>query len=352
MSSDESEYAQELAQGVGSLSIDDSNDVRYHGKTSGLHLLMNRTKGKDSSQSPGSSAATEQGLVGTLQTANSGNNINADAEEADPSSPSTAKANTRERGGLWHFPPPGVWPPVDPSGSDRRSNSTASTPVLDSAASASAGDLAHPGSTSTIRKPASSSQLHQHHLSDITGTSASAAMSMQYDDLDNVAESLITTPPIPSLNTPYLEQIVPVQGMPALEEQDRLIQLYFAHVHPMLPILHPDEFFEGWEMIRSSAGGAATTGEGENGASDCCKPGKTGRPEKLSQALLFAMFACAARYVDEDLSDLPKGSMWTAGLHYLSLCKNIICAYRSPRFMFYFELGYAYSPLRCVFSSS
>jgi hypothetical protein len=52
---------------------------------------------------------------------------------------------------------------------------------------------------------------------------------------------------------------------------------------------------------------------------------KTRRLEVLSPALLFAMFAVAARYLDEDTTSLPKGSMWTAGLSYRSHSRYSLC---------------------------
>lgn len=53
--------------------------------------------------------------------------------------------------------------------------------------------------------------------------------------------------------------------------------------------------------------------------------GITKHTDKLSQALLLAMFAVASRYLDEDISELPRGSMWTAGLNFMTQCKHIIC---------------------------
>lgn len=45
----------------------------------------------------------------------------------------------------------------------------------------------------------------------------------------------------------------------------------------------------------------------------------------ISHALLFAIFAVASRYIDEDMSELPKDSMWTAGLAYSTQTRHILC---------------------------
>lgn len=196
-SSDESEEAaQALARGVGSLSIDDSNDVRYHGNTSGLQLLMR--KGKD---------------VPNQRTSHGGGGQSVSSGDFRPSRYSTF--NPRERGGLWHFPPPGLWPPVDPTSSEKRSNSASSTPYLD------------------------------HTLANGSPIPQDRAHTPGHSDLR-------PSPPVED-TLPYLEQVVSVTDMPSLEMQERLIFLYFAHVHPILPILHRDEFFEAWDAVRSGS---------------------------------------------------------------------------------------------------
>ncbi|KAG9046224.1 hypothetical protein FS837_004856 [Tulasnella sp. UAMH 9824] len=71
--------ASDLADNVGQLSINDHKQVRYHGKASGLHLLM---------------PAME------------------DAEDAMIGAPNALPKGTRVKGGIWEFPPAGVWPPA------------------------------------------------------------------------------------------------------------------------------------------------------------------------------------------------------------------------------------------------
>jgi hypothetical protein len=89
----------ELALGIGALSIDDALDVRYHGKTSGLHLLVKRSTARPSQ-------------------------FKVSVDPADNGSPTPRNSGglPRERGGLFHFPPPGVWPPVDNSMDNRESH--------------------------------------------------------------------------------------------------------------------------------------------------------------------------------------------------------------------------------------
>lgn len=90
--SDESD----LADAVGQLSINDMHQVRYHGKASGLHLLM-----------PAMQASSDS-FPHSYPPPN------------HPSSP--RKLSSHVDGGIWKFPPAGVWPPV-PSKDQRLSAS-------------------------------------------------------------------------------------------------------------------------------------------------------------------------------------------------------------------------------------
>ncbi|KAG8948397.1 hypothetical protein FRC04_009767 [Tulasnella sp. 424] len=80
---DSDSEASDLADNVGQLSINDHKQVRYHGKASGLHLLM-----------PAMEDAEDAVMMGHQV-------------------PSTASSKgTRVKGGIWEFPPAGVWPPA------------------------------------------------------------------------------------------------------------------------------------------------------------------------------------------------------------------------------------------------
>ncbi|KAG8928581.1 hypothetical protein FRC01_005706 [Tulasnella sp. 417] len=73
--------ASDLADNVGQLSINDHKQVRYHGKASGLHLLMPAMEDADDP------------MTGTQASTGS-------------------SKGTRVKGGIWEFPPAGVWPPA------------------------------------------------------------------------------------------------------------------------------------------------------------------------------------------------------------------------------------------------
>ncbi|KAG8972111.1 hypothetical protein FRB90_010298, partial [Tulasnella sp. 427] len=75
--------ASDLADNVGQLSINDHKQVRYHGKASGLHLLMPAM-------------------------------VDAEDTEIGAQPSRTSAKGTRVKGGIWEFPPAGVWPPAPP----------------------------------------------------------------------------------------------------------------------------------------------------------------------------------------------------------------------------------------------
>jgi hypothetical protein len=207
-----SDSAKDLARGIGSLSIDDSHDVRYHGKTSGLHLLVKR-KVKDASFQE--SAFGERSAPYDRQSPDNASN----ATESEISSNAARKYNTRERGGLWHFPPPGLWPPIDFSQGRVNESSVAKGHPSDN--SGPSGSTHPPSGAQTPRGTHSMS-----HPGYACGEDA---------------------------DIPYLEaQPVLEELMPPMHVQERLISLYFAHVHLVLPIIHRDDFLEAWRTSGSA----------------------------------------------------------------------------------------------------
>ena len=308
-----SESAKDLARGIGSLSIDDSHDVRYHGKTSGLHLLMKR-KAKDSTFQD--STLEERSAPHDHHSPESTGNTT----EGGVPSGGARKFNTRERGGLWHFPPPGLWPPVDLEGRANQS-STVNVPPSDNSEQSSSTHV--PSDRQTPRDTHSTSQ------------SGSSCVNDAY--------------------IPYLEaQPVSEELMPPIHMQERLISLYFTHVHPVLPIIHRNDFLEEWRTSTSTVFVLSLSCHflwPHHTCSDASDPAgiwnkdpafkKLKRLEVLSP-LLFAMFAVAARYldIDKDTTALPKGSMWTGGLPYRSHSRHALCRRLYPL--------YRYRPLTSI----
>lgn len=295
-SEDGSENARDLARGIGSLSIDDSHDVRYHGKASGLHLLVSR-KGKETPRDRRSVSPESA----TSRDPNSTQQITTSPDSTDPSS--SSKANVRERGGLWHFPPPGLWPHIDPSESHGV--------LLSNNAEALKDEESKP-------QNASESSLRQ-------SSSDSDAPRRQHRPVVSK-----------DISIPYLEErSTMIEAMPKLDAQRVLINLFFAHVHPVLPIIDRDEFFQAWEEMSVaqyvSAPRLTVPSSDHRNVSHSAdnKTQKANSRESLSHALLFAIFAVASRFLDEDLAELPKGSMWTAGLAYSSMTRHILCEWIS-----------------------
>ncbi|KAJ7631249.1 fungal-specific transcription factor domain-containing protein [Roridomyces roridus] len=157
----------ETAERMGALSLDENQEVRFHGHTSGLHLL--------------------------------GRNIRTDG---------------RKEGGIWNLPMARVWPPIRDQ-----------------------------------------TQL------------------IQEEDME------IELPPV--------------------HVQEHLLQLYFAHIHPVFPVIHKTRFLTEYKSSPNPA-------------------------QKFSSLLLLAMFSISARFSDQDTPLPPRGNMWEAGGKYLNLAKQVL----------------------------
>ncbi|KAI0080455.1 hypothetical protein K474DRAFT_1637713 [Panus rudis PR-1116 ss-1] len=188
---EEGDGEDELAIAVGQLSINEDEQVRYHGKASGLHLLG-----------------------------------------------SNERADGRSENGIWRFPRARVWPPLPP----------------------------------TIRSPTKSEEEWMSRL-------------------------------------------------PDLAEQEHLLNLYFIYVHPALPIIHKQTFWDSYRNVnlREAAVDTPTSQASES---------STGRRhQRIPTILLLAMFSIAARYSSTTSDNIPppeEGSMWAAGDAYLEDAKAIL----------------------------
>ncbi|PFH48929.1 hypothetical protein AMATHDRAFT_195711 [Amanita thiersii Skay4041] len=197
----------ELTGAVGQLSLNEDEQVRYHGKASGLHLLGNKER-----------------------------------------------VDGRNEGGIWRFPKARVWPPL-PSGSHK---------------------------------------LHE--------------------DPDFMAQ------------------------LPDPAVQERLLHLYFTHVHPSFPVIHKRAFFDafksniGGETPNSPESSDAVSGAGGGDDVTARYSPFNRRRRRVPTLLLFAMFAVATRYEDFEGSSstvtapppADPSTMWAAGDEYLDRAKVIL----------------------------
>ncbi|KAH7337849.1 fungal-specific transcription factor domain-containing protein [Rhizoctonia solani] len=181
-----------LTDALGQLSLNEHQQLRYHGKASGLHILAQ------------------------------------------------APAYRRDRvrmddDGIWKFPASRVWPPV----AEERESDT------------------------------------EGRVNRIAGTS---------EDFET------------------LERKVAADVLPSREQQEKLLKLYFAYVHPVLPVIHQEVFWQDWKA-----------------SADPSAPSSF----RIPTLLLLSIYAVAARY---DTSRRPPraGTMWAAGDNYLEAAKVLL----------------------------
>ncbi|KAJ6562490.1 fungal-specific transcription factor domain-containing protein [Mycena capillaripes] len=94
--------AEGLAGAVGQLSLNEDDQVRYHGKVSGLHLLARREP--DGERARGRTQARRE-----ASTAKEGGNVHADADVEGAGDEEDGEVG-RNVGGIWRFPKARVWP--------------------------------------------------------------------------------------------------------------------------------------------------------------------------------------------------------------------------------------------------
>lgn len=131
-------------------------------------------------------------------------------------------------------------------------------------------------------------------------------------------------PPVPDSEPDPQSHGEEVVTLPDAATQEQLLEIYFAYVHPALPILHKKSFLEELNAIRQC-------GNSFNPPS----PSQFGRRRlHISPLLLLAMFSVAARYTSTHDSDKPpsESAMWTAGDVYLGKAKRLLdSSYSSSR---------------------
>ncbi|KAJ1300916.1 hypothetical protein OPQ81_003341 [Rhizoctonia solani] len=99
-----------------------------------------------------------------------------------------------------------------------------------------------------------------------------------------------------------LEKRVATNILPPREQQEKLLNLYFAYVHPVLPVIHQEVFWRDWKA-----------------SADPSAPPSS----RIPTLLLLSIYAVAARY---DASRRPPraGTMWAAGDNYLEAAKVLL----------------------------
>lgn len=135
-----------------------------------------------------------------------------------------------------------------------------------------------------------------------------------------------------------------VGTLPDAATQERLLEIYFAYVHPALPILHKKSFLEELCVIYLAIFldvAATSFCYSRNAIRQCGNsfnppcPAQFGRGRlHISPLLLLAIFSVAARYTSTHDSDKPpsESAMWTAGDVYLGEAKRLLdLSYSSSR---------------------
>lgn len=181
-SSGSAEPISELADVVGQLSLDENEQVRYHGRSSGLYLIT---------------------------------------------------GSQRFNQFLWHFPKPGVWPAAQ------------------------------------SRRPKTEAEI--------------------------------------------LESTQAAEALPNRETMDHLLELYWAFVHPVMPVLYKVEFLRAYRamLVAPDIPASLLSNEGVAGGG------------KISMLLLLVMFSLAARYSDRESQPAPD-EYWQAGDRYMHMAKKIL----------------------------
>lgn len=120
--------------------------------------------------------------------------------------------------------------------------------------------------------------------------------------------------------------------LPPLDVQEHLINTYFTYVNPWLPVIDQEDFVEQFR--------ASQIYGHETSASDVDEATQTVRPErvqKITDLMLFSMFAFAAHYSNRDLRDhearhIPDGRQLDMGAEYAASARAVLdTMYQSSR---------------------
>ncbi|KAF8910155.1 fungal-specific transcription factor domain-containing protein [Gymnopilus junonius] len=111
--------------------------------------------------------------------------------------------------------------------------------------------------------------------------------------------------------------------MPPQAVQDQLLDLYFAHIHPVFPVIHKSRFLAEYQSIKQIEGKDFRDSPSLSSAGSAYSSPRPEPTQEVTRLLLFAMFAVAARFteVDEGSDD---DKMWEAGCDYLDSARKIL----------------------------
>ena len=131
-------------------------------------------------------------------------------------------------------------------------------------------------------------------------------------------------------------------SLPPLNEQEKLLDLYWKYVHTALPIIHKQSFLESfqrrsvsslllsWIFSLISSSPTANNSPRSVGSGSSVSPAPGGR-DPVPTVLLLAMFSIAARYTSQHGSE-ASGVMWPAGDSFFESAKTILAStYSTPR---------------------
>ncbi|KAJ7070780.1 fungal-specific transcription factor domain-containing protein [Mycena amicta] len=119
-------------------------------------------------------------------------------------------------------------------------------------------------------------------------------------------------PPIKDPSQLIQEEDLDIE-LPPQHIQEHLLQLYFAYVHPVFPLVHKTRFLTEYNT--------SPVHSPTEGTQPSVKPEPA---QKYSPLLLLSMFAISARFSEQDTPLPPKGKMWEAGGKYFLAAKNIL----------------------------
>jgi len=121
------------------------------------------------------------------------------------------------------------------------------------------------------------------------------------------------------------EENVPVK-LPPVEEQERLLNLYFTYVHPMFPVVNKSLFMKQFNGSKNSPPKADSPRDDVSWSSSPT-PTRTDPSNQVPRVLLLSMLAIAARYTTKNVEPPPpKGQMWEGGCSYLNDARELLSA--------------------------
>jgi len=112
--------------------------------------------------------------------------------------------------------------------------------------------------------------------------------------------------------------------LPPVEEQGRLLNLYFTYVHPMFPVVNKSLFMTQFNASKNGPPKADSPRDDVSWSSTPT-PTRTDPTNQVPRVLLLSMLAIAARYTTKNVEPPPpKGQMWEGGCSYLNDARELL----------------------------